>query len=239
MICLFAANIISTATSNIQSCLCSPEVEKFREYITIDTSPGQNLSQYAILFSQHTILILKYVNIKTQKELKTHISRYFFVLKWQTSKRLQIFAIADALHPRSTCVKGRSKGGYFLIPLSYNFFIRMQRSGLQLDIGHTGFNRNTDLLQLLTYLLCGGGISLIEPASCYCSTIFKYFILGPAVDFWRRLAEEQGIEIKVYECVPGYPLIVLKWPGNDPSLSSVLLLSHMDVEPANYKVYAF
>ncbi|XP_013136795.1 PREDICTED: aminoacylase-1A-like [Papilio polytes] len=61
----------------------------------------------------------------------------------------------------------------------------------------------------------------------------------PAVDFWRRLAEEQGIEIKVYECVPGYPLIVLKWPGSDPSLSSILLLSHMDVEPANYKVYGF
>ncbi|KAI5635551.1 peptidase family m20/M25/M40 domain-containing protein [Phthorimaea operculella] len=57
--------------------------------------------------------------------------------------------------------------------------------------------------------------------------------LSKAVEFWKARAAEEGLEIKVNEFVKGYPVIVIKWPGEDESLSSIMLNSHMDVVPAN------
>ncbi|XP_059046467.1 aminoacylase-1-like [Achroia grisella] len=57
--------------------------------------------------------------------------------------------------------------------------------------------------------------------------------LTPAVEFWTQLAEEQGVPINVYEYGEGYPIVVLKWAGQDSSLNSIQLNSHMDVVPAD------
>ncbi|KAM3964074.1 aminoacylase-1 isoform 1-T2 [Aphomia sociella] len=51
------------------------------------------------------------------------------------------------------------------------------------------------------------------------------------VTFLQRQAKEIGISVKVYEVVPRKPIVVLTWPGQDTSLTSVLLNSHMDVVP--------
>ncbi|KAI5635550.1 peptidase family m20/M25/M40 domain-containing protein [Phthorimaea operculella] len=60
-----------------------------------------------------------------------------------------------------------------------------------------------------------------------------YGDLSKAVDFWKARAKEQGLEIKVNEFTKGFPVVVIKWPGTDDSLSSIMLNSHMDVVPAN------
>ncbi|KAJ8721437.1 hypothetical protein PYW07_002212 [Mythimna separata] len=57
--------------------------------------------------------------------------------------------------------------------------------------------------------------------------------LTPAVDFWKALAEAAGVPCNVYEIVPGYPIVVLKWEGTDGDLPSIMLNSHMDVVPAD------
>ncbi|XP_072938984.1 aminoacylase-1-like [Epargyreus clarus] len=56
--------------------------------------------------------------------------------------------------------------------------------------------------------------------------------LEPAVIFWKKLAAAQNVSISVVELVEGCPIVILSWPGNDPTLSSVMLNSHMDVVPA-------
>ncbi|CAH2991196.1 unnamed protein product [Chilo suppressalis] len=59
-----------------------------------------------------------------------------------------------------------------------------------------------------------------------------YNDLGPAVKFWKNLAAEEGLKLKKYVYVKGMPVLVIKWPGSDPTLSSIMLNSHMDVVPA-------
>ncbi|KAJ2950070.1 hypothetical protein O0L34_g11409 [Tuta absoluta] len=60
-----------------------------------------------------------------------------------------------------------------------------------------------------------------------------YGDLSKAVEFWQARAKEEGLEIKVNEFTKGFPVVVIKWPGTDDSLSSIMLNSHMDVVPAN------
>ncbi|KAM3964251.1 aminoacylase-1-like [Aphomia sociella] len=57
--------------------------------------------------------------------------------------------------------------------------------------------------------------------------------LSPAVELWTKLAEDQGVTINEYEYAEGYPILVIKWPGEDPTLNSIQLNSHMDVVPAD------
>ncbi|KAG7306051.1 hypothetical protein JYU34_008627 [Plutella xylostella] len=57
--------------------------------------------------------------------------------------------------------------------------------------------------------------------------------LTPAVQFWQDLASSQDLELQKHEYVAGYPVLVIKWPGVDPSLPSIVLNSHMDVVPVN------
>ncbi|MQL76625.1 hypothetical protein Taro_009007 [Colocasia esculenta] len=52
-----------------------------------------------------------------------------------------------------------------------------------------------------------------------------------ATEFILALAREQALDSEVLEFVPGKPLVLLKWPGRDSSLPSVLLNSHTDVVP--------
>ncbi|KAI6693635.1 hypothetical protein NL676_021345 [Syzygium grande] len=44
--------------------------------------------------------------------------------------------------------------------------------------------------------------------------------------------ESLSLEGRAIEFVPGKPVVLLRWPGSDPSLPSVLLNSHTDVMPA-------
>ncbi|XP_049867864.1 aminoacylase-1A-like [Pectinophora gossypiella] len=57
--------------------------------------------------------------------------------------------------------------------------------------------------------------------------------LTPAVEFWTTQAADAGVEMTVLNFTEGYPVIVLKWPGTNSSLSSIMLNSHMDVVPAS------
>uniref|UniRef100_A0A1D1XEP2 N-acyl-aliphatic-L-amino acid amidohydrolase n=1 Tax=Anthurium amnicola TaxID=1678845 RepID=A0A1D1XEP2_9ARAE len=53
-----------------------------------------------------------------------------------------------------------------------------------------------------------------------------------AAQFLLSQARELALESETLEFVPGKPLVLLRWPGSDPSLPSVLLNSHTDVVPA-------
>ena len=49
--------------------------------------------------------------------------------------------------------------------------------------------------------------------------------------FLQKLAQEIDLPIRVVECVPGKPIVILSWLGTDSSLSSIILNSHSDVVP--------
>jgi len=53
-----------------------------------------------------------------------------------------------------------------------------------------------------------------------------------AVAFLRGQAAEAGIEARTLELAAGKPLLLLRWPGQRPSLPSILLNSHTDVVPS-------
>ncbi|KAI3409136.1 N-acyl-L-amino-acid amidohydrolase [Psidium guajava] len=53
-----------------------------------------------------------------------------------------------------------------------------------------------------------------------------------STDFLLAEAKSLSLEGRAIEFVPGKPVVLLKWPGSDPSLPSVLLNSHTDVQPA-------
>lgn len=54
----------------------------------------------------------------------------------------------------------------------------------------------------------------------------------PAISFLKNQAESISIQSRVLEFVEGKPLMLLTWPGSNPSLPSVLFNSHMDSVPA-------
>ncbi|GJN15763.1 hypothetical protein PR202_gb02702 [Eleusine coracana subsp. coracana] len=53
-----------------------------------------------------------------------------------------------------------------------------------------------------------------------------------AVDFLRAQAAAAGLEAQTIELFAGKPLLLLKWPGRQPALPSILLNSHTDVVPS-------
>lgn len=55
---------------------------------------------------------------------------------------------------------------------------------------------------------------------------------GEAADFIISQAKSLSLEAQTIEFVKGKPLVLLKWPGKDPTLPSVLLNSHTDVVPS-------
>ncbi|XAR73080.1 Aminoacylase [Bertholletia excelsa] len=55
-----------------------------------------------------------------------------------------------------------------------------------------------------------------------------------AVDFIISLAKSLSLESQTIEFVKGKPLVLLKWPGKNPGLPSILLNSHTDVVPAEH-----
>lgn len=49
--------------------------------------------------------------------------------------------------------------------------------------------------------------------------------------FLKDLSEKYGFEYDTYECVEGKPIVIMTWRGQDESLPSILLNSHIDVVP--------
>ncbi|KGN46643.1 aminoacylase-1 [Cucumis sativus] len=56
-----------------------------------------------------------------------------------------------------------------------------------------------------------------------------------AADFIISQAKSLSLESHTIEFVEGKPLVILKWPGSNPELPSILLNSHTDVVPAEHK----
>ncbi|XP_043714366.1 aminoacylase-1-like [Telopea speciosissima] len=55
-----------------------------------------------------------------------------------------------------------------------------------------------------------------------------------AADFIFSQAKTIGLESQSLEFVKGMPVVLVKWPGTNPDLSSILLNSHMDVVAAEH-----
>ncbi|XP_061348309.1 uncharacterized protein LOC133293722 isoform X2 [Gastrolobium bilobum] len=55
-----------------------------------------------------------------------------------------------------------------------------------------------------------------------------------AVEFLTSEAKSLSLESQTIEFVTGKPLVLLKWPGTNPDLTSILLYSHTDVVPAEH-----
>ncbi|KAI4307289.1 hypothetical protein L6164_030493 [Bauhinia variegata] len=53
-----------------------------------------------------------------------------------------------------------------------------------------------------------------------------------AVSFLKSLAHSIGIQSQTLEFSPGKPVLLLTWPGSNPSLPSLLFNSHLDSVPA-------
>ncbi|XP_014505119.1 aminoacylase-1 [Vigna radiata var. radiata] len=53
-----------------------------------------------------------------------------------------------------------------------------------------------------------------------------------AVSFLKAQAHSLGLTSNTFEFTPGKPLLLLTWPGSNPSLPSILLNSHLDSVPA-------
>jgi len=59
-----------------------------------------------------------------------------------------------------------------------------------------------------------------------------------AADFILSQAKALSLESQTIEFVKNKPIILLKWPGKDPNLPSVLLNSHTDVVPVEIDKWA-
>lgn len=60
-----------------------------------------------------------------------------------------------------------------------------------------------------------------------------------AADFILSQARALSLESQTIEFVKNKPLILLKWPGKDPNLPSVLLNSHTDVVPVEVDKWVY
>ncbi|XP_043710944.1 aminoacylase-1-like [Telopea speciosissima] len=84
-------------------------------------------------------------------------------------------------------------------------------------------------------------VSLPKDSSAIISRFQQYLQINTAqpnpdyfgvTDFILSQAKVIGLESQILEFVKGTPVVLLKWPGTNPSLSSILLNSHTDVVPA-------
>ena len=63
-------------------------------------------------------------------------------------------------------------------------------------------------------------------------------VLSSETKLFLSYAEDLGLPYFTHECVPGKPIMIMTWQGEDPSLSSVILNSHTDVVPVFPEVIA-
>lgn len=60
----------------------------------------------------------------------------------------------------------------------------------------------------------------------------KFYFVDLSTDFWRRQADELGLDFAVYR-PRGLPICVMTLKGNRPELPSIMLNSHADVVVAD------
>lgn len=53
-----------------------------------------------------------------------------------------------------------------------------------------------------------------------------------STQFFQKLAQQYGFQFEVVEMSPGRPIVLMTWEGQDPTLPTILLNSHVDVVPA-------
>ncbi|KAJ4962715.1 hypothetical protein NE237_022654 [Protea cynaroides] len=102
-----------------------------------------------------------------------------------------------------------------------------------------------NLLIFLLFFLCTSRVvvSLPEDSSAIISRFQQYLQINTAqpspdysgaADFIFSQAKTIGLESQSIEFVKGKPVLLLKWPGTNPDLPSILLNSHTDVVAAEY-----
>ncbi|KAJ6410228.1 hypothetical protein OIU84_009678 [Salix udensis] len=129
--------------------------------------------------------------------------------------------------------------------LSYFFYCSVhQRSVTEVEM-KTPFKNHLHLLFLFSVLLL---IHTNHPSEAEAETevaailsrFQQYLQINTAqptpqyqqsAEFLISQAKLIGLEFQSIEFVPNKPLILLKWPGSDPTLPSILLNSHTDVVP--------
>ncbi|CAK1555258.1 unnamed protein product [Leptosia nina] len=62
---------------------------------------------------------------------------------------------------------------------------------------------------------------------------------GECITYLREQATQLGLPVQVFEVVPQKPILVMTWEGQEPSLPSILLNSHMDVVPVFEKSWTY
>lgn len=96
---------------------------------------------------------------------------------------------------------------------------------------------------LITLILIVTATTAAEDPSTILSRFQQYLQINTAqphpnyyeaAEFIISQAKLLSLESQTLEFVKGKPLILLKWPGNDPTLSSILLNSHTDVVPSEH-----
>ncbi|KAE8077432.1 hypothetical protein FH972_015997 [Carpinus fangiana] len=55
---------------------------------------------------------------------------------------------------------------------------------------------------------------------------------SPAISFLKLQAQSIQLQARTIEFTPGKPVLLLTWPGSNPSLPSIILNSHLDSVPA-------
>ncbi|XP_049407496.1 uncharacterized protein LOC125870979 [Solanum stenotomum] len=96
---------------------------------------------------------------------------------------------------------------------------------------------------LITLILIVTATTAAEDPSTILSRFQQYLQINTAqphpnyyeaAEFIISQAKLLSLESQTLEFVKGKPLILLKWPGNDPTLPSILLNSHTDVVPSEH-----
>ncbi|KAI5639494.1 peptidase family m20/M25/M40 domain-containing protein [Phthorimaea operculella] len=79
--------------------------------------------------------------------------------------------------------------------------------------------------------------STVDPAVANLQGYLRIRSVHPNVNYdecltyLRGQAQELGLSVQVFEVVPKKPVLVMTWAGQEPTLPSILLNSHMDVVP--------
>ncbi|XP_041990883.1 aminoacylase-1-like isoform X1 [Salvia splendens] len=114
-----------------------------------------------------------------------------------------------------------------------------------------GASHHCQSLHYLAFLVAGLLISLptgtitakAEDSSSIISRFQEYLRINTAqpnpsyyeaADFISSQAKSLSLDLEILEFAKGKPLLLLKWAGTNPALSSILLNSHTDVVPAEH-----
>lgn len=64
-----------------------------------------------------------------------------------------------------------------------------------------------------------------------CNKNVQFNSTAAGIQFWRTLAQRLKASFNTYEYLKGYPVVVIRKRGVNSKLSSIALISHIDVAP--------